>query len=143
VEAIVAPKNMHEIPEDVPVPHIDHDEHVVFCLIGVDECQSNTAIIVENLPYFERSRQRIDGMLNIAFSGVWPFLDGMGQFVSHDCNVSNRREDSNGQHGIVDEPEVIQKDFESAFGVVRGGLPNIALAGTCPLNRSPKKKPRM
>jgi len=57
-------------------------------------------------------------MSNIAFSGVGTFLDDVGQFVSHDCNVSNRREDSNGQYGIVDEPKVIQKDFESAFGVV-------------------------
>jgi len=46
-----------------------------------------------------------------AFSGVGTFLDDVGQFVSHDCNVSNRREDSNGQYGIVDEPKVIQKDF--------------------------------
>ncbi len=110
-------RSVHEVPEDMPVSHIDHDKHVVFCFIGIDECHSVTTIIVKDFPDFERSRKRIDGMSNIAFSGVWAFLNDVGQFVAHDCNVSNGCENSNGQNGLVDEAEVIEEDFEGALCV--------------------------
>ena len=111
-------RSMHKVPEDVPVSHIDHDKHVIFCLIRIDECHSVSAVIVKDFPYFERPRPCINGMSDIALSGVWTFLDDVRQFVSHDCNIPNGREDGNRQYGVVEEPEVIQEDFEGAFCVV-------------------------
>ncbi|WP_262379075.1 hypothetical protein [Pseudomonas koreensis] len=72
----------------------------------------------KGLSILRKARQCINGMSDIAFSGVWTFLDDVRQFVSHNCNIPNGREDGNRQYGVVEKPEVIQEDFEGAFCVV-------------------------
>lgn len=43
-------RGMHEVPQDVSVPDIYHDEHVIFCLVGVDEGHAVSAVHISNGP---------------------------------------------------------------------------------------------